>query len=591
MPDRAATSKRVWLAGALLFAAGIAILATVDAGRGAPAGKESREAVARPGEPPGLATHPGAPPTNGPMPPDVWIGADEEVEEVEEDVPPTDGPVRLAVKVGGEASAREAVLDLRLFPEDEAQEVRELTVRVTAPSWEARIPLAAHYDVTGVRIDRKGTNQTLSDLVPDAEHRLLVTLWRPVEVVLSVVDESSGEPIPYASVLPLDKRSGGPDGTPYPHDLRGTAFAFRTDAVGSLSLPASAVPSGWWVVAKGHVTARVRTSPDSAATCVRLPRAGSVRIEVTSREGTGDTRVVLERGDAAAAPGNDVVLGASVDAFPRVEDGVYLADGLEPGIWRAVVGRKSDPDFLERWAQTDVRITVGVEQTLRLLVEPESHVDLPMLRFRVRLPAGSKQAPTGLRVRGIGKHNRDVEREAEPDGDPAGPIWTFGVRGRFPHGPYQVEVEPFAWGRVFRLPLESRGVDLAVPPLVALRVRVVDADTGADLQAATVLVHWYPARDREASPPASPPDGDDDAREDWTWRCSTTAEPREPGQAAFVASVPAGDVSLLVSARGHRTEYRYVDLVAPEAEVTVRLREEERSDPAGDEGGDSSSGK
>lgn len=495
--------------------------------------------AATPAPPPGLAVDPEA------VKREKWARWKNPREVPYEDAP-IDGPVLLRVKFeGGPGWCPTSVsVDLVLDGAD-SEKRRCITVRMNREPWEARIVQAETYDVVLAIVDGEVSDQKYEGLVPDAEGAVAITLYESVESTLEVVDEGSQAPIPEARAIPVGARVGGTRSKPYAHllDLLPEASTLSASADGRIALPASSAADEWWVVAPGHITAKVRVPPTSTPLRVPLERGGALRIEVT---GWPDlVGAVLELRRRVPGPDDNEFDSAfdAIGALPEDWGHEYSADGLEPGTWTVAVTLGEDRALEDAFAVQEVEVVAGRTATLRLVVPAQTDAGGFDATIEVTPSPGWDEPPTTVTLDGESERNRRIRVTGEtPQGAGKGP-WLFSCRG-LRNGPYHLTVGPYPWAVHVWLGAGDPVVRVTVPAPVDLRVRVVDAESGAVLSSAWV---WGTLATAElASDEARPRLDTGHRRRGWS-SPNVGLEP-VPGDNVHAARLPAGSVTVYASA-------------------------------------------
>ena len=502
-----------------------------------------------------------------------------------EDVPlaPADGPVHLKVRFVGEGPPPSR-LEVLAYPErDNARVVRLV---IAAPVREGRLPRAERYFLE-TWLDGWRSDQWSDVSVPE-NLELALDVRLPTRPVLAVVDAITDRPVDSPTAMSLegiesirDERRAAP---PWVEDRR---TVVPGDAEGRITLPRTASGSGWWVGAPGRAWARVAVPYEQATTRVPLAPGGGIRVEVEGFADLDGPRVVATQ---ASPPGDDAAEqelvqpgkrgpGAGlrdVDMRPDDAPGRFVLDGLPPGPWKVLVGRRGPYFLQEVWGEVAVEVVAGRRAEVRL--RPERAKKQVRVDVDVELVVPAEWAGDTFQVSllGCGTGTDGTEREWKVAPEVRGTVRTH--LASLPPGPYQLSVYPLDWSCLVRVkaPAESLHVDL--PPPARVRVRVLDEDGKPTVRGASVRVHYPSPLDdwrEEASvrePSEVAPEAED--QEGPTgWSGGEEDIPADPTGQGFAGRVASGRVAMVAEAPG-RVETRVFVTLLPGAEareVEIRL--------------------
>lgn len=303
---------------------------------------------------------------------------------------------------------------------------------------------------------------------------------RPAETgqTLIVVDDESGAPLADAVAFVITEIAvrNAKEAPAVPRRAPGGAVLHADDA-GRIDLPLSRKPgalTGWYVCAPGHAyaTHRLGTAKQADAT-VRLRAGGSLRVHVPRWSELKDAHVFVSSSDApgfSTAPDPDAVGELVLQGLPLgkivvvVRLGDWMFEGQELGRGEQLLARGMND------------LTVDVHP---------AEVERVRLLGTLRIPANWKGTRFRLIARGEGKTNPGAFAQVWVEATPGGPATSFALDD-LQSGPYGLSILEPAWTTHVNVSSDSARVDLEPPALSEVRVKVIDADTGARIDRASV---------------------------------------------------------------------------------------------------------
>jgi hypothetical protein len=257
-------------------------------------------------------------------------------------------------------------------------------------------------------------------------------------------------------------------------ELQSDVLVTRED--GSSVLPPSVRPRDWIVGAAGHAHLCLRTLPEVREAVVRLSKGGSLEVRCEGATPTG-LRVLAESGLAGASDEPGVVELGDCGA------GVFRAEGLAPGDWRAIAGRPGQVLLEEVLGTVTSRVEAGRDSvaTLDLRDQPLSC----RVKGVLRVSDAWRDAPTHVVLRKLGAlgsaHSRVIMvQEAEDELSFAG--------DSIPSGTYQAIVYPCQWSQLFTIASHDQALVIVVPEPIDVTVVVTDASSGSGVTSADVVI-------------------------------------------------------------------------------------------------------
>ena len=488
---------------------------------------------------------------------------------------PADGPVRLRVRYVG-AGEPPARLVIEATYDDSSHGVR---VEFPRGVVEGRLPDAKQFVLT-FRMDDWDSDQRSEVTVPPTKVISLEVMLPQTPTVVAV-DAQTRAPIStaYASTEDQDVWEDVPV---LPAEEMRSARRIGADERGRIALGRTTRARRQWIGAPGHAWTLAAIVPEDRDRAVALGGGGTLQVDV---EGVGDstkTAVVVARlesaGPTQATPGPDTVESVGTETFldPAKVPGRYVMEGLPVGRWRVRVGGRDLGAFARPQETAAVEIKEGETTEVRMRVTaPQSlgqDVVLQVVVPKVWGPApaidvigvGDWTSGFGLRASGLGRHPF-VE-------DPPG-TWTGRLEG-VRSGPYQVSIGEWGFSVVLWVGKSTTSARVEVPPPARLRIRVLDAASGAPLDPATVRVGapspWTLDHDAPAGPPSVGDPEEKAAVSHWTGRLAVSNQADVPGE--HVLRVPAGRVQVTAVAEGYLPGEVLVDAARTDAETLREVR-------------------
>jgi hypothetical protein len=406
---------------------------------------------------------------------------------------------------------------------------------------EVRIPRAPKYFVDVV-LDDWASDQWFHNVKPTGDDRLELDVRLPNRPSILVVDEGTGVALSEGTAHEAQGDDTFIEDCPVPGSETLSGPSIRADATGRILLRKTTRPSDWWIRAPDHAWVRVRVAPDDVARRVALTAGGVLRVEVEGVPEGEEAMVSATFAGDQESHSRHAVLARDADT------GLHSMGGLTPGRWVVTVGRKADFWVREAWATSETEVVAGRTTDVRLAVRPRDPKASRAVEFELVVPAGWKERPSSISVRGCSDGTHGIERSLDLPEDASLP-WRIRVEG-LKDGPYQVQVEPYAWSTLVRVRRATTIIRVEVPAPEAVRVRVLDAKDGMPLSGAKVYVSsptpWDFAQFLEDPPD---PVAEEDARPTaWSSGGEFLDEGRE---ASYEGQVVAGMVKIGAEAEGY----------------------------------------
>ncbi len=471
-----------------------------------------------------------------------------------------EGRVVIVDEEGAELLGESGMLTLATGTSREDHQIRDLAFEDGRFSLELR---AGEWVVFG-RLVARGRQAVLpepSPIVPGDEPLLVRGRWL-ARGRIRVLDAVSRQELSGIEVRCADGWRANPEWTHPGDDPRVRTVV--EDGVSPLELPDRTHYTPYWVHAPGHAWARVdfdhRVGGERTIELSPFPSAVTVHLEGTPpanafvrlypRASAPPSRangIVLRRPPAEELPSwvACVSVRAAATGPTRIED----FDGDGEFLVSVEVGEYEDR---LRLGSAEVQIPESGSATVTVRVDG-SLLDVPRthLHGSIRVPAGLEREGCVLTLERLEGGEQEFRQElvdmSFPSGEPDLLRWDAGLRRT---GVYVASLLCIQ----YRTTLETRGpgqeteVELVIPPLVSVRVEVVDQATGAPLEAE---VSWHGALLPEVS------------------GFSLSPVRRDPGTGVLGFVAPAGQVEVEARLEGYRDAERELELYG--ATATCRL--------------------
>jgi hypothetical protein len=246
---------------------------------------------------------------------------------------------------------------------------------------------------------------------------------------------------------------------------------------------------------------------------------------------------------------------------PGDEPGTFQIDGLPPGRWSVLVGRKGSYRLDEVWGEATVEVVAGQTARAAVATREVKKVARFDVALEVVVPDGWDRDLDEARLAGLGLYNSEIRRELTIGRGPAVQRATLKDMAA---GPYYLAVSSIDWQSLV-LVRAGEPVRVSIPPPALLAARVVDEQGKPVVEGVEVEVRRELGERRE---PDQPP-------EQWVaggWGDVRAKLSYDAARGLFAGPVAAGRVTIAATAPDRIDAAVPVTLVPGASEQVVELR-------------------
>lgn len=382
--------------------------------------------------------------------------------------------------------------------------------------------------------------------------------WQP-QLDLHVVADATGVDVTDVQLVTV---TDPPSILLHPGDINVTTVVEHGGSPLQCDAPLISRAQTFWAKATGFAWQPIKLDTTSdTKRIVRLPPGGSVSVSLEGGEVPYRSRLRVRRPGAAKTdvPIAEVSVAAKqtyglLGGFPFIEPGKTLVEGLPVGDWSLTLeeGEWSDPIVMGTAAVTIITgatasatIRVHPTQASRLLAPIAGSLVLPKSwGTAIRLEITSRERITSSRRSAISLPFARMKNSANS-------TYSFDA-GQLLVGDYQVCVHGTQYRTQFSLPASGRqDLVITVPEPRFVRLRIVDAETNRDVQAAVDL-SWF-----------SKPKG-------WAGHCS--AEHMVGTRLGYQCTAPVGPITFRVRPVGYRAKEQTFEVREDPNEFVMRVQ-------------------